>query len=110
MSALLQGVSWGVSAGGEVGEEGGRGAELGAGAMVAVVADRPGLGDGSQVPQDVPGGEAVEQFAMLGLVDRVESAGEPLLEQEQVAVDGRQGSAGDQQVADRRSTATESAC
>jgi hypothetical protein len=93
-------VNKGAPAGGQFSEECGGLAQLAAAVDVAVRPDRCALGGVAQMAQDVPGGEAPEDLAVLQVGDRVEPLVQPLLEQEQEPVHGREHAAADQEIAD----------
>jgi hypothetical protein len=76
---LLAGVQ-GALACGEPVEEGGGLGDLIAGELPTGRGDRFVRGAGPESGQDLPGGEALDELAMVGVGDRVEVGDEPALE------------------------------
>jgi len=74
-------------------------ADLAAGLPGLLAGDRGPVGEAAQPPLDVPGGEPLEELAVLALAGPGQGLVQPALEQRQVAVDGRQDAVGHQQVA-----------
>ena len=76
--------------------------DLLAGELSAGRGDRLALGAGAKSGQDFPGGEALDELAVVGVVDRVEVGDKPPLEQADLLVDAGQDAAAHEQLAQVR--------
>jgi len=84
----------------EVGQEQPGLTKVFSGRLVTVVPDRPGGRSGPQLPQHLPCSEALQDLAVVGVLDALHPTGQPLLEEKQVPIHRRQHPAADEQIAD----------
>src|ERR1035438_4645007 len=84
----------------EVGQEQPGLTKVFSGRLVTVVPDRLGGRSGPQLPQHMPGGEALQDLAVVGVLDALHATGQRLLQEKQVPIHRRQYPAADEQIAD----------